>query len=290
MKLARIRHGAEVRWVAAGHEGLRILSQQDVIDALRHTGAPGGWTDAAAMSSELSGAALEVPFVEDAALFCIGLNYKEHVEEVERDMPPFPSVFLRLARSVVGHGYPLAMPSSSTAYDFEGEVAFVIGKPGRHIALADAWDHVGGFTVFMDGSVRDVQKQSLTAGKNFHASGACGPWIVTSEKISDVAAMRIRTTVNGREMQSSSTDKLIYSIPRIVHYLSTFTELRTGDIIATGTPAGVGVSREPALWLKAGDVVEVTVDGVGALRNTVAADASGGQVGDVQGLRQEGEK
>lgn len=273
MKIAKIRDGGEVRWVEIAQDRLRPMTDADVTAVLcRSTHSVDLPVDADRALDLLGKASLEPPCREGAALFCVGLNYKDHVDEVARDMPANPAVFLRLQRSIVGHGSPLAMPSGSLEYDFEGEIAVVIGRPGRHIREEDAWNHVGGFTVFMDGSARDVQRQSLTAGKNFHASGSCGPWIVTPDELADVTSIALRTTVSGQEVQRSSTDKLIYSIPQIVRFLSTVSELHTGDVIATGTPAGVGLSRKPPLWLKPGDVVEVCVEGIGALRNDVGGD------------------
>jgi 2-keto-4-pentenoate hydratase/2-oxohepta-3-ene-1,7-dioic acid hydratase in catechol pathway len=211
------------------------------------------------------------PVAEGARIFCIGINYKSHAGETGRDLPPQPSVFIRTSESVVGHGQPLAMPHASTHYDYEGELAILIGKRGRDIAQEDAMDHIAGYTAFNDGSVRDYQKHSVTAGKNFDASGACGPWVVMADELGDPGALQLATRLNGNEVQSSGTDLLIYSVPVIVSYLSRITALRVGDVIATGTPAGVGARRDPPLWMKAGDTVEVDISGIGVLRNHVAS-------------------
>jgi 2-keto-4-pentenoate hydratase/2-oxohepta-3-ene-1,7-dioic acid hydratase in catechol pathway len=210
------------------------------------------------------------PLVAGATIFCIGLNYRSHVEEVGRDLPPQPSVFLRTHDSVVGDGANLIRPHVSSAFDFEGELALVIGLPGRYIPEERAMAHVAGYTCFMDGSLRDFQKHSVTAGKNFWRTGACGPEVVACDEIGRPDRIGLRTRLNGEVVQDASTELLIYSIPQIVAYLSTITELRTGDIVATGTPSGVGARRTPPLWMKAGDRLEVEIDGVGVLSNHVA--------------------
>lgn len=202
-------------------------------------------------------------------LVCIGLNYKEHAEEVGLDQRPVPSLFLRTADSVQGHQAAIVRPPCSEQYDFEGEIAVVIGKPGHAIAAADAMDHVFGYSCFMDGSVRDFQKHSVTAGKNFWRSGAMGPWILTADEVPDPSQLQLTTTLNGEVVQHSSAAMLIHTIPALIAYISQWTPLRAGDVIATGTPAGVGLSRKPPLWLRPGDALEVRIDAVGMLANTV---------------------
>jgi 2-keto-4-pentenoate hydratase/2-oxohepta-3-ene-1,7-dioic acid hydratase in catechol pathway len=161
----------------------------------------------------------------------------------------------------------------SDNFDFEGELGVVIGTRGRLISQADALDHVGGYTCFNDGSVRDWQKHSVTSGKNFEASGACGPWIVTADEIPDPRTLTLVTRLNGQEVQRSGLDLLIHSIPRIIEYISTMTTLEPGDIIATGTPAGVGSRRTPPLWMKPGDTIEVEISSVGVLKNPITQGA-----------------
>ncbi|MFM9982918.1 MAG: fumarylacetoacetate hydrolase family protein, partial [Burkholderiales bacterium] len=214
---------------------------------------------------------LMTPLAAGARLFCIGLNYKSHVAETGREMPPQPSVFLRTHESVVAHGEPVRKPPVSDHFDFEGELSVVIGRPASRIAEADALACIGGYTIVNDGSLRDFQKHSVTAGKNFDSSGACGPWIVTADEIPDPTQLTLVTRLNGAEVQRSTTDLLIYSIPRILSYISSFAALKPGDVIATGTPAGVGARRTPPLWMKPGDTIEVDISGVGVLRNPVAA-------------------
>jgi 2-keto-4-pentenoate hydratase/2-oxohepta-3-ene-1,7-dioic acid hydratase in catechol pathway len=163
-------------------------------------------------------------------------------------------------------------PRASTQLDFEGEMAVVIGRRGRHIAREDALAHVGGYTCFNDATLRDWQRHTtqFTPGKNFVATAGIGPWVTTADELPDPAQSEVSLTVNGAEMQRSTTDLLIFDVPALIAYISTFTELAPGDLIATGTPGGVGWKRDPAVFLRAGDVVEVTVRGVGTLRNVVA--------------------
>jgi 2-keto-4-pentenoate hydratase/2-oxohepta-3-ene-1,7-dioic acid hydratase in catechol pathway len=214
-----------------------------------------------------------LPVVPDPRrIVCVGINYRSHAAETGRDISPAPSVFLRLADTLLGHGQPLVRPRVSEQFDFEGELAAVIGRPGRHVSAADALGHVAGYTSFVDGSVRDYQKFSVTSGKNFPATGPLGPVMVTADEIPDPTRLTLVTCLNGEEMQRSGTDLLIYSIPQIVKFVSDFTSLSPGDIIATGTPAGVGHRRTPPVWMKPGDVLEVEISGIGTLRNPVIAE------------------
>jgi 2-keto-4-pentenoate hydratase/2-oxohepta-3-ene-1,7-dioic acid hydratase in catechol pathway len=214
-----------------------------------------------------------LPVVPDPQrIVCVGINYRSHAAETGRDISPAPSVFLRLTDTLLGHGQPLVRPRVSEQFDFEGELAAVIGRPGRHVSAADALGHVAGYTCFVDGSVRDFQKFSVTSGKNFPATGPLGPVMVTADEIPDPTKLTLVTRLNGDEMQRSGTDLLIYSIPQIVKFVSDFTSLAPGDIIATGTPAGVGHRRTPPVWMKPGDVLEVEISGIGTLRNPVVAE------------------
>jgi 2-keto-4-pentenoate hydratase/2-oxohepta-3-ene-1,7-dioic acid hydratase in catechol pathway len=211
-----------------------------------------------------------LPVVPDPQrIVCVGINYRSHAEETGRDISPAPSVFLRLADTLVGHGGALVRPKVSDKFDFEGELAVVIGRPGRHVAPADALGYVAGYTCFVDGSVRDYQKFSVTSGKNFPATGPLGPVLATTDEIPDPTKLTLVTRLNGAEMQRSGTDRLIYSIPQVIAFVSDFTHLAPGDIIATGTPAGVGHRRTPPVWMKPGDVLEVEISGIGTLRNPV---------------------
>jgi 2-keto-4-pentenoate hydratase/2-oxohepta-3-ene-1,7-dioic acid hydratase in catechol pathway len=215
-----------------------------------------------------------LPVIPDPELIaCAGINYRSHASETGRDIPKQPSMFIRRANTLVGHAGAMVRPNVSTHFDFEGELAVVIGRCGRHITAAQALDHVAGYTCFVDGSVRDYQKFSVTAGKNFPATGPLGPWIVTRDEIPDPTRLTLTTRLNGVEMQHSATDLLIYSIPQIVAFCSDFTQLAPGDVIATGTPEGVGHRRTPPVWMKPGDVLEVEITGIGVLRNRIVDEA-----------------
>ena len=202
-------------------------------------------------------------------ILCAGINYRSHAAETGRELPKQPSMFIRLANTLAGHEGEMIRPSVSQSFDFEGELAVVIARGGRHIPVERALEHVAGYTCFVDGSVRDYQKFSVTSGKNFPATGPLGPWIVTTDEIDDPGRLMLTTRLNGQEVQKSATDLLIYSVPQIIAFCSQFTPLAPGDVIATGTPEGVGHRRNPPLWMKPGDVLEVEISGIGTLRNRV---------------------
>ena len=199
-------------------------------------------------------------------ILCAGVNYRAHAAEVSRELPKQPSMFIRFTDTLVGHGGDMIRPKLSDNFDYEGELALVIGKAGRHIPPERALDHVAGYTIFVDGSVRDYQKFSVTSGKNWPGTGPLGPWLVTTDEIPDPGKLVLTTRLNGQQVQHSGTDKLIYSIPQIISFCSDFTALSAGDIIATGTPEGVGHGRKPPLWMKPGDTLEVEITGIGILR------------------------
>ena len=199
-------------------------------------------------------------------ILCAGINYRSHAAETGRELPKQPSMFVRFADTLVGHDGALVRPKLSDNFDYEGELAVVIGKAGRHIAAERALDHVAGYTCFVDGSVRDYQKFSVTSGKNFPGTGPLGPWLVTTDEIPDPSRLTLMTQLNGNEVQHSTTDLLIYSIAHIIAFCSDFTALSAGDVIATGTPEGVGHHRKPPLWMKPGDTLEVEITGIGVLR------------------------
>ena len=202
-------------------------------------------------------------------ILCAGINYRSHAAETGRELPKQPSMFIRLADTLTGHEGEMIRPSVSQHFDFEGELALVIGRGGRHIPVERAHDHVAGYTCLVDGSVRDYQKFSVTSGKNFPGTGPLGPWIVTTDEIPDPTRLTLTTRLNGQVVQKSGTDLLIYSVPQIIAFCSDFTALAPGDVIATGTPDGVGHRRNPPLWMKPGDVLEVEISGIGTLRSRV---------------------
>jgi 2-keto-4-pentenoate hydratase/2-oxohepta-3-ene-1,7-dioic acid hydratase in catechol pathway len=203
-------------------------------------------------------------------ILCAGINYRSHAAETGRELPKQPSMFIRFTDTLIGHDGELVRPTVSDNFDFEGELAVVIGKPARHIKAEQALDHVAGYTCFVDGSVRDYQKFSVTSGKNFPGTGPLGPWLVTTDEIPDPSRLALTTRLNGTQVQHSPTDLLIYSIPQIIAFCSDFTALSPGDVIATGTPEGVGHSRKPPLWMKPSDTLEVEISSIGTLRARVA--------------------
>jgi len=214
------------------------------------------------------------PIPRPDKILCIGINYRAHIKEMGRETPEYPWVFVRFANSIVGHGTPIVRPNASDHFDFEGELAVVIGQGGRHIPAANALAHVAGYTCFNDGSVRDFQNHSsqFTAGKNFTASGSCGPWMVVAEPAIDPNDFSLSTRLNDTVMQAAPVSDLCFDIPALIQYCSTFTELAAGDLIVTGTPGGVGAARKPPVWMRPGDTLEVDIAGVGLLRNTVIAE------------------
>jgi 2-keto-4-pentenoate hydratase/2-oxohepta-3-ene-1,7-dioic acid hydratase in catechol pathway len=217
---------------------------------------------------------LALPIPDPPKILCVGVNYVNRNEEYKdnSDAPKFPSLFLRTPLSLVPHGEPLIIPRESPQLDYEGEIVLVIGKSGRRIPPDRALDHVAGLTIMNEGSVRDWMRHgkfNVTQGKNFDRSGALGPSIETQLPESD---LRIETRVNGELRQSDTTASMLFPFARIIEYISTFTTLEPGDLIATGTPTGAGARFDPPRWLREGDVVEITVESVGTLRNPVIAE------------------
>jgi 2-keto-4-pentenoate hydratase/2-oxohepta-3-ene-1,7-dioic acid hydratase in catechol pathway len=216
-----------------------------------------------------------LPVIPDPGkIICVGLNYQDHVKETKRDNTENPALFIRLAESQVGHNQPILLPPESTHLDFECEIAVIIGKAGRRISEKDSWSHIAGYAPYNDGSIRDWQRHTIqwTAGKNFSKTGGFGPWMMTRDEIKDDEELSIETRLNGQVMQHSTTRHMIFSIPVLIKYISTFTTLQPGDVIVTGTPGGVGARREPPVWMKAGDKVEIELGKVGVLVNTIAKE------------------
>jgi 2-keto-4-pentenoate hydratase/2-oxohepta-3-ene-1,7-dioic acid hydratase in catechol pathway len=209
-------------------------------------------------------------------IICLVRNYMDHHQEVlaaglQRELSKFPPIFLRAWRSQVGHGEPIVRPRVSPELDWEAELAVIVGKGGRHIAEKDAMGHIAGYSCYNDVSVREWQfhAKQITAGKNFVGTGPFGPWMVTADEVPDPESLRLELRINGKTEQSSSTKHLIFGIPAIISYCSTIFDLAPGDVLVTGTPAGVGWSRKPPQFLKQGDVVEVEIEKIGVLRNPV---------------------
>ena len=205
-------------------------------------------------------------------IVCVGLNYQEHVVETGRDNTEQPAIFLRLPESQIGHKQPIVRPRESKNLDFEAEIAVIIGTPGRRISQQNAYKHVAGYSCYNDGSVRDWQRHTIqwTAGKNFPQTGGFGPWMVTADEIPPGTTMTLSCRLNGERMQHASTEQMIFKIPKIIEYVSTWTTLVPGDVLVTGTPGGVGARRNPPIWMKPGDKVEIEIDKVGVLENSIA--------------------
>ena len=204
-------------------------------------------------------------------VLCVGHNYESHRVETARDKTEHPSIFTRFPDTLVGANDPIIRPRVSHDLDFEAELAIVIGKGGRHIAEADAMDHVAGFACFNDASLRDWQwhTRQFTPGKNFPGTAPFGPELVTPDEVADLASVSVELHLNGQVMQQATVDHMLFPIPVIIAYISAFTPLSPGDVIATGTPGGVGAKRTPPVWMKPGDDVEVRISGIGALRSTI---------------------
>lgn len=205
-------------------------------------------------------------------ILCVGLNYETHRLETGRAESSYPAIFTRFADTQVGHEGLILRPSVSQQLDYEGELAVIMGKSCRAVDEAQAMEYVAGYACYNDASIRDWQRHThqFTPGKNFPSTGGFGPWMVTADEPGDVTTLTITTRLNGQEMQRSTTDLLIFPVPTLIAYISAFTPLSPGDVICTGTPGGVGYKREPPLFMKPGDVVEVEISRVGILRNHVA--------------------
>lgn len=217
------------------------------------------------------------PLPNPGRILCVGLNYKSHIEETGRRVPAYPTLFTRFPDSQVGHGEAIIRPALSRQHDFEGELAVVIGACGRHVRRRDALRHVAGYSCYNDGSIRDYQAHTsqFTAGKNFWRSGAFGPWLVTADEIPDPGRLWLRTRLNGRLMQSAQTSDLLFDVPALVEYISGIFPLRPGDVISTGTTGGVGRVRNPPVFLRPGDRIEVEIERIGTLANVVRDEARG---------------
>lgn len=220
----------------------------------------------------LSCVTLVSPLPNPDKILCIGLNYAAHIKETGREKPKYPSIFTRYPSSIRGHEAPLLKPDFSDEFDYEGELAVIIGKPGRHIRATDAADHILGYTCFNDGTIRDFQRHTTQfwPGKSFDDTGAMGPWIVTRDELPNPEEQHLCTLLNGQEVQSTPISDLAFRIGEIIEYVSKVTQLLPGDVIATGTPGGVGRFREPPLYMFAGDRVEVEISGIGTLANPIA--------------------
>jgi 2-keto-4-pentenoate hydratase/2-oxohepta-3-ene-1,7-dioic acid hydratase in catechol pathway len=255
-----------------GHATLGSLMRAGVLPALLAAAA------SARVTHGLDGVALLPPVPDPQKCFCVGVNYAERNEEYRDNSaaPAYPSLFLRVPGSFVGHGQAIERPRVSAQFDYEGEIVLVIGKPGRHVAEADALGHVAGATLCNEGSVRDWLRHgkfNVTQGKNFDRSGSLGPALVTADELDLARPLTLTTRVNGEIRQQDSTARLMFPFARLIAYITTFTTLLPGDLIVTGTPTGAGARFDPPRWLVPGDVVEVSVPEIGVLANTVRDEA-----------------
>ena len=282
MKFASFKINGAARWgLIDGAEAVDLgAALRDRFSDLKSAIAAGALTEAAAASAKAARHPLKnitwLPVIPNPdKILCIGLNYETHRKETGRSEVENPTVFGRFANSQTGHLANIIRPRVSKDLDFEGELAVIIGKPGRYISRASAWDHIAGYACYNEGSVRDFQRHThqFTPGKNFPDTGAFGPWMVTPDEAGDLAPLRLQTRLNGQVVQDATISQMIFGIPQQIEYCSSFTRLEPGDVIVTGTPGGVGSRRTPALWMKPGDVVEVEIDRIGLLRNGVADEA-----------------
>ena len=275
MRFMSFQHGSTSSWgVVEGEEvidlGAIAPSLRAALPKLSEIHVPSGGT-----RYKLSEVTF-LPVIPDPdKIICIGLNYLTHILEGGREPPKQPTIFTRWANSQVGHGQPIIRPRVSETLDFEGELAVVIGQTCRHVARDGAHAVIAGYSCYNDGSVREWQRHSTQfgPGKNFPSTGGFGPYLVTPDEAGDLTSASLVTRLNGEEVQRATIDDLVFTIPKLIAYCSTFTELVPGDVIITGTTGGVGAYRTPPLWMKPGDTVEVEITGVGLLKNPVAQEA-----------------
>jgi acylpyruvate hydrolase len=289
MRLCTFEHAGGPRLGAQTQAGIVDLRALEPALPATMRGLLAGGADALALARAAIGRAdpaqalargavtLLPPVLDPGRIVCIGLNYRDHAAEVKLDLPEHVAAFAKWNNVLVGDGAPVVIPRESYRVDYEAELAFVIGRRAHHVAEAEAYDYVAGYTCFNDVSVRDYQARTSqwTMGKNFDTHGPCGPWLVTRDEIADPHALRIRCSVDGETLQDSNTAQLVFGIPRLVAELSAVMTLEPGDIVATGTPAGVGLSRTPRRWLRPGERVRVEIEGLGALENPLVADPRG---------------
>lgn len=282
MRFAAWKYGDEDGLAVAGSDGqFRGLKSGDAgypgsLDILLRKGRGSLDTAAAALTKgpviDLDRVTLLPPLPNPGKIICVGLNYIDHSIESGFTVPDYPTIFTRFSSSLIGAGAPIVRPRVSTQLDYEGELVAVIGNGGRHIAEKEALDHVIGYSIFNDASIRDYQKKSpqWTIGKNFDSTGAFGPYLVTADELPPGAkGLHIQTRLNGMVVQDASTDDMVFSVARLISILSEALTLAPGDVIVSGTPAGVGMARKPPLYMKQGDICEVEIEGIGILRNPI---------------------
>ncbi len=285
MRFASFTRNGQAVWGLASDEGLTAVTGDiaEIYPTMKSAIAASALAD---IGATLAGQPVDVG-LEDASylppiddpdkILCVGLNYHEHRLEGGHGEVENPTIFVRFSNAQIGHNQPMLRPPETHTLDYEAELAVVIGKPGRRITEADAFDHVAGYSCYNDGSVRAFQRHTtqFTPGKNFIGTGGFGPVLVTPDDIPDLERVTVSCRVNGTVMQHAEVADMIFPIPRLIAYISTFTALAPGDVIATGTPGGVGSRRDPQVWLQQGDVCEIDISGVGVLRNPVVDEGKG---------------
>jgi 2-keto-4-pentenoate hydratase/2-oxohepta-3-ene-1,7-dioic acid hydratase in catechol pathway len=286
MKLASFEHKGKLSYGAIVDDGVVDLGRRlgsrfaDLKSAIRAGGLGELVTAARSTSADYKlGEITLLPVIPNPdKILCVGLNYESHREETGRPKAKYPAIFVRFANTQVGHGGAVWRPRNSVEVDYEGELAVIIGRRARHVTESRALEYIAGYSCYNDVSIRDWQNHThqWTPGKNFPHSGAFGPWMVTADEIADPTTLELTTRLNGQVMQNATTDLMIFSVRALIAYCSDFTALEPGDVISTGTPGGVGFRRNPPVFMKAGDVVEVEISKIGTLRNRVEEEPAEG--------------
>lgn len=276
-------------FTADGRETFGLITHSGVIDLQKRLGVKtlkaAIENDLLAKATQFAGEAPDyqldaisfLPVItEPAHIWCMAINYQDHIDEIKevgivRETPKRPALFMRYPDTLIGHRQPMLKPDESNDFDWEVELAVIIGKGGGRISEADAMSHVAGYSAFNDGSIRDWQfhTKQIAPGKNFRATGSFGPWMVTADEFPDPNNIALKARLNGKTLQDSNTKHMIHKIPAIIAYASTILDLKAGDVLATGTPSGVGFSRKPPIFMNIGDEIEVEVEGIGVLSNPI---------------------
>lgn len=285
MKLLSYLDGEREAWGIVVGDGVVDMSRwHDDVRSLRDYIACGAYREAAhhvegrKIDVRLEDVVFRPVIPEPEKIVCAVRNYMDHHKEVlamgiQRELSEFPPIFLRVWRSQTAHNQPIVRPTISDSLDWEGELAVIIGKGGRNIPESEAMEHVAGYSIYNDASVREWQfhAKQIASGKNFESTGAFGPWMVTADEIAPDRHLKLETRLNGKVVQSSDTGHMIFSTAQLISYSSTIFTLVPGDVIVTGTPAGVGFSRKPPMYMQAGDVIEIEIEAIGTLRNPIVA-------------------
>lgn len=279
MRIARVSKDGKLGLAARSGDKVTVVFDDALADLdaqiAAGTLADAGARAAAGEAIDESALTFLPPVARPSKIVCLGLNYRDHAEEAGLGIPEFPVLFARFPSSLVGHRAPIILPKASDQLDWEAELVVVLARGGKNIAHTAALDHVAGYSVFNDASIRDYQMKTpqWTAGKNFDDTGAFGPWLVTPDELpAGAAGLKIECRVDGAVMQSSNTANLIFDVATTIELLSTFMTLQAGDVLVMGTPGGVGIARNPQVWMKAGQTCEVEIESVGLLVNPIVAE------------------